>query len=171
MQANDCAAIDVRSLPPLPAEPLLPENIRRILREVFRSGPARNDRQRHDLTVTWRDGAPINVTLWTVTTRPFYGGARRWFVCPKCEGRCAKLYAPNRSDQFACRLCWKLVYWSQYLKNPDYLAVYRFIHPPSKTASARRQRGRRLQKKLESMSEAQLLAHVARVRRRVTDGS
>jgi hypothetical protein len=163
LQANDCAAIDVRLLPP---EPHLPENIRRILRDVFRSDQASSDRRRHDLTLTWRNGVQIDVTLWTTTTRPFYGGARRWFACPNCDGRCAKLYAPNPSSPFACRRCWKLVYWSQYLKRAEYVAVYRLLHPPSSTRSAQRQRDRRYRKKLEVMTEEQLLALFVRTIRR-----
>jgi hypothetical protein len=166
LQANDCAAIDVRSLPSLPPAPPLPENIRRILRDVFRRDQPVSYRCQHDLTLTWPNGVQLDVTLWTTTTRPFYGGARRWFACPSCDGRCAKLYSPNPSSPFACRRCWKLVYWSQYLKNPDYVAVYRFIHAPSSSRSAQRQRDRRFRKKLDGMSEQQLWTMLdARLRR------
>jgi hypothetical protein len=130
------------------------ERLGRILREAFP-----DDRTRYDLTITWPNGGRLNLTLWTTTTRPFYGGARRWFVCPNCSGRCAKLYARHDRGAFACRPCWRLVYWSQYIKNPTHATVYRLlIHPPSESASARRQRDRRHRKKLEGMSERQLLA-------------
>jgi hypothetical protein len=154
---DDCAVLDVRSLPHAPAPPPMPERIGRILREAFAA-----DRTRHDLTITWPNGERLNVTVSATTTRPFYGGARRWFVCPgqRCGRRCAKLYSPNPGrSPFACRRCWRLVYWSQYLKDARYVMVYRhLIHPPSESASARRQRDRRCRKKLEAMSEEQLLA-------------
>lgn len=47
----------------------------------------------------------VNVT----TTRPFFGGVRNWFSCPRCGRRCGVLYGP---DVFACRLCHGLVYES-----------------------------------------------------------
>jgi len=140
----DCNAIDVRSLPRVPPEPPTPERIRCLLREAFPHASTQ-----YDLTLTWPNGERLTVTVSTTTTRPFYGGARRWFVCPGCHRRCAKLYAPNRRSPFACRRCWNLGYWSQYLKKPDYLLVYRFvIHPPSTSRSAERQRSKRYVKKM-----------------------
>lgn len=47
----------------------------------------------------------VNVT----TTRPYYGGVRNWFLCPRCGRRCGVLYGP---DLFACRLCHGLAYES-----------------------------------------------------------
>jgi hypothetical protein len=143
LQTGDCNVIDVRSLPRVPPEPPMPERIRRVLRDTLP-----DDRTQFELTLTWPNGERLSATLWATTTRPFYGGARRWLVCPNCSGGCAKLYQPDRSSPFACRRCWRLVYWSQYLKRPDHLLVYRhMIHPPSTSRSAERQRLKRYVKK------------------------
>ncbi|MEI9410863.1 hypothetical protein [Mesorhizobium salmacidum] len=45
-----------------------------------------------------------------ITEQPF-GGERRWFICPRCDRRCAVLYA---GEGFSCRLCLNLGYRSQY---------------------------------------------------------
>ena len=48
----------------------------------------------------------------TTSTLPYFGGRRRWFLCPSCGRRCGKLYNPPGSVWFACRLCFKLTYTS-----------------------------------------------------------
>src|SRR2546423_10362205 len=34
-----------------------------------------------------------------------FGGVRWWFLCPKCERRCAKLYLQSYRSVFLCRAC------------------------------------------------------------------
>ena len=48
-----------------------------------------------------------------------YGGYRPWFICPvkKCTHRVAKLYLADTF--FACRHCYKLVYFSQLQTSED----------------------------------------------------
>lgn len=48
-----------------------------------------------------------------------YGGDRPWFICPvkKCAQRVAKLYLAGTF--FACRHCYKLVYFSQLQTSED----------------------------------------------------
>jgi len=46
-----------------------------------------------------------------VWTKCHLGGRRRWFRCPCCSGRVAKLYCPG--SFFACRKCCGLAYASQ----------------------------------------------------------
>jgi hypothetical protein len=125
----------------------MPERIRRILREALP-----DDRTSYDLTLTFSNGERLNMTVSTTTTRPFYGGARRWFVCPGagCGRRCAKLYSPNPGrSPFACRRCWRLVYESQYLKDERLAFVHRWVvNPPKMTPSAWRQRSSRYAKKM-----------------------
>lgn len=61
-----------------------------------------------------------NVALtWTDC---YYGGGRPWFICPvkKCSRRVAKLYLAG--TLFACRHCYKLVYFSQ-LQTPEDRAI------------------------------------------------
>lgn len=152
LRVGNCAVLDVRSIP-ASAEPRPPlaDRLRQAL-NVF--GPPRID-----LTVTWPDGQSVNVSVALSTTRPFYGGTRRWLQCPNCNRRCGKLFAPERRLPFLCRLCWGGVYESQYLKNPDWVWLRRsFIQPPCASRSAVRQRERRLRRKYEAMSEEQQLA-------------
>ena len=63
-----------------------------------------------------------NIVLsWTACN---YGGERPWFICPvnKCAQRVAKLYLAGTF--FACRHCYKLVYFSQ-LQTPEDRAIRR----------------------------------------------
>ena len=54
----------------------------------------------------------VAVTL----THPNFGGARPWFVCPRCKRRAGKLYVPT-IGVLGCRVCLKLVYERQYRKD------------------------------------------------------
>ena len=151
-RADDCAVLDVRALPPAPSSLPIPGS---VPRKPFPDAPTR-----HDLSLSWSNGERLNVTLFTTTTRPFYGGARRWFRCPRCGRRCAKLYTPDYCRvPFHCRVCLQLVYQSQYRKGKLSIFLRRYLlHPPSESTSARRQRDRRRRKKIAAMSEAELLA-------------
>jgi len=42
-----------------------------------------------------------------------YGGGRPWFLCPRCNGRCALLYCDGK--YFFCRKCYQLTYETQGL--------------------------------------------------------
>src|SRR5579862_1387382 len=46
-----------------------------------------------------------------------YGGARKWVICPRCDGRYAKLYL--RAAALICRHCADLHYRSQSESAPD----------------------------------------------------
>lgn len=155
LQTRDCAVIDIRALPPAPSSMPISGRVGCILREAFGDAPTR-----HDLSLSWPNGAQMNVTLFTTTTQPFYGGARRWFMCPRCSERCAKLCTPDyRRVPFQCRTCLQLVYESQYRKGKLSIFLRRYLlHPASESTSARRQRDRRRRKKFDAMPEAQLLA-------------
>lgn len=48
-----------------------------------------------------------------------FGGARAWFACPSCGGRCSLLYM--RWGRFACRHCQRVSYASQSLDRLDRL--------------------------------------------------
>lgn len=63
-------------------------------------------------------GVPL---VWTACN---YGGARPWFMCPVagCPRRVAKLYLVDTI--FACRHCYKLIYFSQ-LQTPEDRAIRR----------------------------------------------
>ena len=56
----------------------------------------------------------IIVIPFTITPQHL-GGERRWFTCPACGRRAAKLYAPPGQASFACRKCWSLSYDSAQL--------------------------------------------------------
>jgi hypothetical protein len=47
-----------------------------------------------------------------VTTRPHFGGQRRWFACPGCDRRVAILYRPVPGAAWRCRACHRLSYRS-----------------------------------------------------------
>lgn len=50
----------------------------------------------------------------TLTNTPcHYGGARVWFLCPRCAHRCARVYHSARDGRYACRRCLKLAYSSE----------------------------------------------------------
>lgn len=137
---EDCIAIDVRSLTPLESTPAL---------AVMRLDRGGSVPMSLPLTVTFRNGDCSNLTVFTTTTRPNYGRTRRWFLCTCCGRRAGKLYGRHRWSAFACRLCLRLVYRSQYSKDPDLAFVRRWVlNPPSMAASARRQRATRLLQKL-----------------------
>lgn len=69
-------------------------------------------------SVRWVNGLPVltlhtlHQTITTTTTRPYFGGVRYWWGCPRCGNRCKKLYLPPGARQFACRGCHNLTYAS-----------------------------------------------------------
>jgi len=52
-------------------------------------------------------------TIKVESTPCFFGGVRRWFLCPACQRRCRILYQPPGEMVFACRLCHRLTYHTQ----------------------------------------------------------
>ncbi len=59
-----------------------------------------------------RTGEAIECLIPLVTTRPHFGGLRRWFACPRCGRRVGKLYLPPSETYFGCRACHGLTYRS-----------------------------------------------------------
>lgn len=57
-------------------------------------------------------GEAIECLIPLVTTRPYFGGLRRWFACPVCGRRVGKLYLPPGETYFGCRACHGLTYRS-----------------------------------------------------------
>lgn len=51
-----------------------------------------------------------------VSTPGNLGGRLRWFVCPGCGRRAGKLYLPKGEAIFLCRLCHRLEYRQQALR-------------------------------------------------------
>ncbi len=64
------------------------------------------------LRYTTRTGETVAYTVILLTTRPHFGGLRRWFACPRCARRVGKLYLPPGRRFFACRACHGLTYRS-----------------------------------------------------------
>jgi hypothetical protein len=55
-----------------------------------------------------------------------FGGARRWWRCPRCGRRCAVLFmAPGGGEGFACRTCGRLTYRSRLLGQAERLDLRR----------------------------------------------
>lgn len=79
---------------------------------VPREGP-------HVPPAEWLSDTSLFVRL--TTTRPTYGGARYWFVCPRreCARKCEVLYRPRgcNARAFACRQCHSIRYVSQRLSS------------------------------------------------------
>lgn len=144
LRAESCVAIDVRELPPV----IVSATPDRVPQFLVKAVP--DEWTPHEVTLSWPDGTRLDVTVFTITTRPNYGGERRWFRCGRCSRRCSKLFTPDCLDpSFACRHCWRLVYNSQYDRSEDFRLIRRvFIHPKSRTASARSQRSKRYLRKL-----------------------
>jgi hypothetical protein len=61
------------------------------------------------------------------TTPCARGGVRYWLVCPACEKRVGKLYAPQLEDKFLCRCCHNLTYTSAQRHNNRVNRAYRRI--------------------------------------------
>ncbi len=59
-----------------------------------------------------------SIAVPIVTTTPYYGGSRSWFLCPKCSRRCAVLYIHAGNSRFSCRLCQRLQYQSTRIVKP-----------------------------------------------------
>ena len=64
------------------------------------------------------DGRRKDHRIQLTSTKPHLGGMRWWLVCPICGKRVCKLYNWAQDLAFACRLCRRLVYESQYRKPP-----------------------------------------------------
>ncbi len=64
------------------------------------------------LRYTIRTGETVAYRVGLLTTRPHFGGLRRWFACPCCGRRAAKIYLPPGRRFFACRTCHGLTYRS-----------------------------------------------------------
>ncbi len=57
------------------------------------------------------DWHPVKQTINIEKTFCHYGRQRPWFLCPRCNRRCAILYNPGKL--FLCRKCYQLPYQSQ----------------------------------------------------------
>lgn len=55
---------------------------------------------------------PIVTDVEIVATTPNFGGARYWFICPRCDRRCMVLHMAKTMGYsfWACRKCHDLVY-------------------------------------------------------------
>jgi hypothetical protein len=54
---------------------------------------------------------PVEQIVPLTSTACNYGNSRQWFLCPRCNYRCAVLYGVNKL--FLCRKCYRLPYSSQ----------------------------------------------------------
>ena len=53
----------------------------------------------------------VEQVIWFDRTPCYYGGERKWFLCPECDSRVGILY--GRDVLFLCRNCYRLPYASQ----------------------------------------------------------
>jgi hypothetical protein len=116
IKVDECAIIDIKDLPPFERSYTDQEFLLSRLypgRKIQGTGP-----RVADLRVTWPTGEWQRVNVKAVLTFPNYGGTRQWFECPGCQRRVRKLYAPDPASDFKCRLCYRLLYRSQYQRPP-----------------------------------------------------
>ncbi len=93
--------------------------------------------------VTWSTGEQTTAEARVVTSRQHLGGERRWFACPRCGHRVGCLYSPCAREPFWCRLCYRLLYNSQYARRDATAATMRaFLKLAQATARLERQRPR-----------------------------
>jgi len=76
--------------------------------EMHRDHMTLNFRTRRGEVDNWRAVRQRINFDWTDTR---FGGKQLWFLCPACDRRCSILYG---GAEYACRLCHRLVYGSQY---------------------------------------------------------
>jgi hypothetical protein len=76
------------------------------------------------LFTTEQTSREIEQIIPVVSTQPNYGGHRFWFLCPLCDHRVAKVYLPEKCDQFGCRHCHNLTYRSSQTAH-QYDGIYR----------------------------------------------
>lgn len=70
--------------------------------------------------------AETSMFLPLVATRPYFGGVRLWFRCPRsgCGRRCSILYRASDTNAraFACRRCYRLDYPTQRMSRAERLS-------------------------------------------------
>ena len=54
---------------------------------------------------------------WEVRGNAVWRCGRVFLRCPRCAGRCTRLYVPTPETWLACRTCWGLTYASRTLRN------------------------------------------------------
>ncbi len=72
------------------------------------------------------DGKPFTFVL--VSTDQRLGGVRWWWECQTCKRRCRWLLRADDDGQFACRVCWKCVYRSDYPRATCFYEFVNFFH-------------------------------------------
>lgn len=64
--------------------------------------------------------------IFLTSTRCNYGGTREWFICPSCSRRVGILY--REKDNFRCRKCLNLVYYSQKINYRSLQPAIMYMH-------------------------------------------
>jgi|SRR5215470_16982295 len=66
-----------------------------------------------EIAVRWDDGTTSTFRIVVTFTQTSFHGRRAWFLCPRCQRRCRKLYVNGFYKILACRRCLGLRYRSQ----------------------------------------------------------
>jgi hypothetical protein len=66
---------------------------------------------------TYTPGAREVTASWEIRQNRVWRRGRVFLKCPRCAGRCTRLYLPVRDSWLACRRCWGLTYGSRTLRN------------------------------------------------------
>ena len=73
-----------------------------------------------------------------VTTAPYFGGLRFWFVCPSCRRIVTKLFCLGSRRSFLCRACHVLTYRSCRNSHDDDAIIAKIRQPGQSRAEAMR---------------------------------
>jgi hypothetical protein len=120
LQVEECASIDMKGHPPIE----LSYTNEEMMQKIFDSSLDVGSREA-SFTVTWPNGYVEQVIAPVTVTHPHLGGIRQWFLCLGCERRVRKIYSPGAGYPFMCRLCYRLVYKSQYWGNNPNFKLFR----------------------------------------------
>lgn len=64
-----------------------------------------------------------------LTSTPcYFGGQRKWFLCPTCSRRVGTLYCKPLLDEFLCRHCNRLLYRLQLYHRSSFEPILKSMH-------------------------------------------
>lgn len=82
-----------------------------LLHDVNKVGPGARG------TATCTIGDRTVTAAWEMRQNAIWRHGRTFLICPRCAGRCTRLYLPLPDSWLACRRCWGLTYASRTLQN------------------------------------------------------
>lgn len=68
-------------------------------------------------TAMWTVAERSLTASWELRANSVWRHGRLFLKCPRCSGRCTRLYVPLKTSPLACRRCWGLSYVSRGVLN------------------------------------------------------